>query len=155
MRLNHGSWYEKKIVCTGITGTYMFIVFTSITLVNCDSQISLFPHYLDHLFGLNQKLKWNQDPNQHSHLWTSTVHGSTYEERLESGWTWSKHTKLLRKWTMWTGPTGYYERRGGKSWYQSHPGRFKHHWLEVQTGSEKELLQPANSWQLEWAVQGD
>ena len=45
MRLNHGSWYEKKIVCTGITGTYMFIVFTSITLVNCDSQISLFPHY--------------------------------------------------------------------------------------------------------------
>ena len=59
-----------------------------------------------HLFGLNQKLKWNQDPNQHSHLWTSTVHGSTYEERLESGWTWSKHKKIVKEvdrthWLLW------------------------------------------------------
>ena len=49
-------------------------------------------------------------------------------------------------------PLVYHERRGGKPWNQSHSERFKHHWKEVQTGGEKELLQSVSGGQLEWSV---
>ena len=94
----------------------------------------------------------------------SVLYGRTYEERLvEIGmeslesrreWLDMVQTYKIVKEVDNVDRTHGFTMRGEEGSYGTRATQegFKHHWKEVQTGGEKELLQSACGGQLEWSV---